>query len=145
MNSLKTEKIQLNKQARVFITKTATKNLVSESLVEKVVSFQFKDLLRAFKTYESIEISGFGKFTLSQRKAKRLKKGIEIAIERMEAECLIETSEEKKAYMRQRLQTAREGLEFLEKRIKPNEVQDLGDHRGVEESHNPPGEAEGNN
>ena len=71
MDSLKTEKIRISKQGDVFITKTATKTLTNTQLVEKVIGFHFKDLIKALSTYSSIEISGFGKFEISNNKLKR--------------------------------------------------------------------------
>lgn len=55
----------------VLITRTAIKTLQSEALVERIISFQFKDANESIKIYNEVEISGFGKFTLSTRKAKR--------------------------------------------------------------------------
>ena len=71
MDSLKTDRIRIDKQADVFINKTATKTLTSTSVVEKVMKFHFKDLIKAFAVHSSIEISGFGRFEISQNKLQR--------------------------------------------------------------------------
>lgn len=55
----------------VLITRTAIKTLQSEALVERIISFQFKDANEATKIYNEVEISGFGKFMLSARKARK--------------------------------------------------------------------------
>lgn len=57
----------------VLITKTAIKTLKSEDLVERVIMHQFKSARDAFRVHNEIEISGFGKFTISTKRL-RLKK-----------------------------------------------------------------------
>jgi nucleoid DNA-binding protein len=82
MDSLRTEKIRVNKQAEVFITKTATKTLTNPRVVDRVMNFHFRDLLKALSSYSSVEISGFGRFTMSQNKLlKKLKANIEKVVE----------------------------------------------------------------
>lgn len=118
METLRTEKIQVDKQARVFITRTALKSLTSESTVEKVISFQFKDLLRALKTYSSIEISGFGRFFISQNKLRRRLETVyrtqEAYINRLKGEM----SDSKREYTAEIVVELKEDIEYLTKRLK---------------------------
>ena len=70
MESLRTEKVQVAKQKDVFITRTAIKTLTSESIVEKVIGWHFRQVVKALKRDSEVEISGFGTFKISQRKLK---------------------------------------------------------------------------
>jgi nucleoid DNA-binding protein len=63
--------IPADKLKGVLITRTAIKTLVPEDIVEKVITFQFKDATKAMKQHEQIEISGFGKFMTSPRKIEK--------------------------------------------------------------------------
>lgn len=55
----------------ILITKTAIKEMVSEDVVEKVINFQFRDARDATYKHEQIELSGFGKFLISNNKLAR--------------------------------------------------------------------------
>jgi hypothetical protein len=54
--------------------------LYERDVIEKIILFQGKDLLKAVKECQSIEISGFGKLIMSQNK---LKKKIKMTGERL--------------------------------------------------------------
>jgi nucleoid DNA-binding protein len=67
--------IDSDKLKGVLITRTAIKALVAEDIVEKVISFQFKDLKEMTSSHEQIELGGFGKFMTSPNKiARRISK-----------------------------------------------------------------------
>lgn len=68
---LNSESIPIEKIRSVLITRTAIKLLESESNVEKVVNFQFKDMLQMMKVHHQVEMSGFGKFMISGPKVQR--------------------------------------------------------------------------
>lgn len=63
--------IPADKLKGVLITKTAIKTLIAEELVEKVISFEFKDALQALKQHHQVEISGFGRFMISPNKTAK--------------------------------------------------------------------------
>ena len=67
-NQIKPEKLSLHE---FLVRKAAVKVMQSESIVEKVISFQHKSVNQAFKTTYEIEITGFCKFRLSQPKLKK--------------------------------------------------------------------------
>jgi nucleoid DNA-binding protein len=70
---LENEFINADRIKRVLITKAAIKTLKSEQVVDKVITFQFRELLEATRKYNSVELSWFGKFILSPKKlAKRI-------------------------------------------------------------------------
>lgn len=75
------ESVPREKVSDLLITRTAIKTLTSESVVEKIISFQGKDASKAVKEYDEVEFSGFGKFLRSQKKTlkkiQRLEEGIE--------------------------------------------------------------------
>lgn len=75
--------IQADKLKGVLITKTATKTLASEDIVEKVVSFQFKEVVHFMKEHEQLEVTGFGKFLISPAKLERRRKKLEGILESM--------------------------------------------------------------
>ena len=55
-----------------FLTKKLSLKLnVSERVIDTVISNQFSSAFQATSHYNTIEISGFGKFIFSQVKAKR--------------------------------------------------------------------------
>jgi nucleoid DNA-binding protein len=59
-----------------FLIRTqAVKMMKSEKTIEAVINHQFQNALRAVKEFNSVEISGFGKFYFNMNKAvKRLAK-----------------------------------------------------------------------
>jgi hypothetical protein len=63
--------IQKDKLKQVLITRTATKTIVSEAVVEKVIFFAFAQANKAAKVNNEVEISGFGKFIFSEKKARK--------------------------------------------------------------------------
>jgi hypothetical protein len=67
----KIEIISPDKIKDVLITRTAIKLLQSESVVEKVIGFQFKDALQMTRVHHQVEISGFGKLLISGTKVKK--------------------------------------------------------------------------
>lgn len=55
-----------------LIKKLSLRLNTSARIIETVISHQFTSAFQATSTHNSIEISGFGKFTFSQVKAKNL-------------------------------------------------------------------------
>jgi len=62
----------------------AVKMMVSEAVIEEVISHQFKSAQEAMKTpdIESVEISGFGKFLFNKKKALNTMEKFKLNIER---------------------------------------------------------------
>lgn len=54
----------------VLLKKTSEKTILSEDIVEKIISFQFKEARDRMHDFNEIEISGFGKFQVSQKRLK---------------------------------------------------------------------------
>lgn len=71
----------------VLITKTAIRNLQPESVVEAVISHQFKSVLKMMKVHHQVEISGFGKYLLSPKKVSGKLKRYEKLLHNLEG-CL---------------------------------------------------------
>jgi nucleoid DNA-binding protein len=69
------DKIPNNTTVKDFFTAKVAKELeIPSSLVEKVIDFQCEDLSSAFSEFNTIEISGFGRFTYNNsRSLKKLK------------------------------------------------------------------------
>lgn len=55
----------------LLVTKTAIKTLRSETLVQKVIGFQFSQARKSFRNVGEVEISGFGRFVESPHKIRR--------------------------------------------------------------------------
>lgn len=71
------EIISPKKLRSVMITRTAIKTLLSEDVVEKIVAFQTKDALPAFKTGKEVNFEGFGRFMFNIVSARRRLKEVE--------------------------------------------------------------------
>jgi nucleoid DNA-binding protein len=145
MDSLKTEKIRISKQGDVFITKTATLTLTNPTTVEKVMNFHFRDLLKALSTYKSVEITGFGKFTLSQNKLKRRLKELYSIRER--AEKLLEEKVDCKNEedLKRRLNNVNKDIAYLEARNQEDETKSESYFRRMAQSLATPSQVEGGN
>lgn len=63
--------ISKDKLRDVLVTKTSLKTGIPVDKVDKVITFIFKDASQAFRTHNSVEISGFGVFKYSLPKMKR--------------------------------------------------------------------------
>lgn len=63
--------ISKDKLRDVLVSRTAAQLETDQSLVDKVITFIFKDAGKAFKTSNSVELSGFGVFKYSLRKLKK--------------------------------------------------------------------------
>jgi len=58
-----------------IIRKMSIKMLIPEKIIDAVVTHQFSSAINALSTNNSVEISGFGKFTFNEKKAiKKLDK-----------------------------------------------------------------------
>jgi nucleoid DNA-binding protein len=75
MNLSNNNLISKDKIKDVLLNKTAAKTNTATSEVEKLIGFVFKDASKAFRTGNSVEISGFGVFKFS---LKKLKKDVEL-------------------------------------------------------------------
>ncbi len=104
-----------------WIKETAYENDVSVEAVEKIINFQFKEINNASKVYKEIEITSFGQFLMSPRKAAKELKHREKQLENLLLREDRWKEEKVAAYQGQ--------IEFLKKKL--NEFS--GDIRGVEE------------
>jgi nucleoid DNA-binding protein len=135
MDSLKTEKIRLAKQSDVFITKTATKTLTSTEIVDKVIKFHFKDLIRAFNTYSSVEITGFGRFKISQNKLKTKLRDRERYLKTLLANQDNPRYIKGENYLESALAQLNRDITYLKERIQENETKFQQYYRRMELEH----------
>lgn len=123
MNSNNHKIIAPERLRDVLITKTAIINLQSESVVEKVISFQFKEAIQMLKIVHEVELSGFGKFMISQSKLKKRINKVELAITNVSNLLIQETtSEEKKKDLERKLRDSNVVLAYLKSKINRYEV-----------------------
>lgn len=111
-NVLPTEKVK-----DVLVTKTAIKLLRPENVIERVVAFQFKDAVAAFKEYSEVEVSGFGKFYVSESRTKKKILMYEGAIRKYNKELDSNPEEERKAFILSKIKDLEELIEYLKGKL----------------------------
>lgn len=123
-----------------LIRKLAPKMMLSEKTIEAVVNHQFQEAIKASGKYNSLEISGFGKFYFNHKKAaKQMKKWKEIKAayeKRLQDETL---TEQRRRVVGIMLGAVTQSIEDLKPKIDDSIFSDL---RGVEEQPAPSREAE---
>lgn len=55
----------------ILLTKTALDTGQTKEVVEKVISFQFRDVLKMLREVKEVEITGLGKFMISNSKLRK--------------------------------------------------------------------------
>lgn len=102
----------------ILITKTAIKELVSEDIIDKVISFQFKDFRDMVHEHDQIEITGFGKFLVSPNKVAKKMVIMEATIKKYQTRLneQPDASEKKKENWTYKLTTATQAIEDLKTR-----------------------------
>lgn len=109
-----------------FLKETAEELGMPESVVEKIIDFQFKHLAQATKTANSIEIAAIGTFTMSFVRMRRRIRELEKILENLHAQ---EPKNELK------IATTQAKLDILKERIKTenNETKPKRNTRGTEQ------------
>lgn len=112
-----------------IIRKMAVKMMISEKVLDAVVSHQFSSANAAMKDNDSLEISGFGKFLFNRKKAQKLMEKFESqkALFSSKLEDL-SLSEKKRASLELKLQIALDNIADLKPKL-----YDITDLRGMEE------------
>ena len=113
-----------------IIKKMAISMVVSEKIIDSVVTHQFDSANDAVNTYKSVEISGFGKFYFNEKKAlaqynKFL--GIKSTYEKMMLEDMTDVK-------RNALELKMKIIESSIKSLKPKINEPGTNNRGMEES-----------
>lgn len=119
----------------------AVKMMVSEKLIDAVVSHQFQEANRALVSNDSIEISGFGKFFFNKKKA--IKKMETLLSKQREFERQIENtslSEQKRSSAKVKLSNVLLDIEYLKPKLYDKLCTDL---RGMEEQADSTSQAQG--
>lgn len=108
-----------------LIKNTAEQLGQPEDVVGRVVSWSFKDANKALKLYSEVEISGWGKFILSQAKLRKRIERMEKSLITLENSDDVQTNEEK-------IEGMRKSLEYFYSKLKTNENngQDIQGHMG---------------
>lgn len=101
-----------------LIQKIAKENNLHVDTVEKVISFAGRKTHQAFKSNNSVELSGFGTFKISLPKIRRKIKGLEKLIQDTENSLLQEDLDSKTRERREdKLNTHKTKLEILKERM----------------------------
>lgn len=108
----------------VLITRTAIKTLVAEDIVEQIISFQFKDVKELVRSYNEVEISGFGKFLVSAAKLRKKIAKLNLVIASIEKKLEEEEKQggiplKKKEYWLDHIEKLKGILEFLNTKKDP--------------------------
>lgn len=104
--------IPADKVNDVLLTRTAIKTLKPEYVVQKIISFQFKDAREATKRVSDIEISGFGKLIRSEVKTRKKKVVLERTLNSLLGK-LETASGEKRTSLEQRLEGVKKAINTL--------------------------------
>lgn len=99
-----------------LVRKIAVKNMLSETVVEKILSHEKKSINSAFKVKNEVEISGFGKFNISQVKLAKKIKNVEKILERLKAKLILLPGDEDVVA---KIEFSNRELEYFRARIKP--------------------------
>lgn len=118
MSTSKAEVIAPEKLKDVLITRTAIRTLKPESVVEKVISHQFKGARDAVKVHAQVEISGFGKFLLSQPKLIKKILRHEQLLEACKEAQGHATTERRRSSLQQKINVLTDDLTFLRSKRK---------------------------
>jgi nucleoid DNA-binding protein len=101
-----------------FIKKTSLKLKQSERIVELVISNQFTSLFQATSTHNSIELSGFGKFTFLQKKAHRQMDKYESQLKAFEEKLSTSSTPEEQKNLQMRINTVNKNIEHLKPKLR---------------------------
>jgi nucleoid DNA-binding protein len=105
----------------IIIKQIAADKVIAEKIIDKVVSHQFDSALKATVLYNSVELSGFGKFSFSQKKAlKQMTKYNEQIVSYTEKLNSSE-SEAEKRNLNMRIASTLYNIEVLKPKIKSDE------------------------
>lgn len=125
-----------------LVRKTSVKKMLPENIVSAIIDDAFKGANEATQSNNEVEISGLGKFMLSEKKAKD---GLE-SMTKIKAAYLIklqtETDEIKRKNLLKRVASADETIEYLERKLEKSNDKRISDNRRMEESSNTPKETE---
>lgn len=123
-----------------LIRRMAPKMMLSEKVLDAVITHQFSSAHEALSNSKSVEISGFGKFFFNEKKAHKLLEKFESQKELFEKRVVNqELPEAKRRSAELQLQMAINGITDLKPRIHETSFSDL---RGVEEQSASPEGAE---
>ena len=117
-----------------IIRKMSIKMLIPEKTIDSVITHQFSSAITALNTNNSVEISGFGKFTFNEKKAiKKLEKYymFKDTFERTLADS--NASEQRKRSAQTKLDNIIIAINTLKTKINESK----SDIRGMEEPSNP--------
>jgi len=105
----------------IIIKQIAADKVIAEKIIDKVVSHQFDSALKATVLYNSVELSGFGKFSFSQKKAlKQMTKYNEQIVSYTE-KLNKSVSEAEKRNLNMRIASTLSNIEVLKPKIKSDE------------------------
>jgi len=113
MITSKVEVVAPEKLKDVLITRTAIRTLKSEAAVEKVISHQFRSARDAMRVYAEVEISGFGKYLLSQSKLRRKILRQEEMLRLCQEALKRSTTDRRTSSLQQKINSLTEDLAFL--------------------------------
>jgi len=101
-----------------LIRKMAVDMMISEKTLEIVINHQFGSALDALSKYRTVELSGFGKFVLTQKRVDRAMKKYSSQMEVLNNELAKEdVTEQKRKQVTATMNTVENNINALNKRI----------------------------
>ena len=114
-----------------IIRKMSIKLNTSEKIIESVVNHQFQSATIAFNDQKSVELSGFGKFLLNEKKAVKKMETMFIQKQVLEQTIIDETATDRKRKASEvKLESLLQAIEILKPKIQYESKSDI---RGLEE------------
>lgn len=102
--------------SELFVKRTSAKLSVPEDVVETIINHQWKSAKEAAHNVNQIEISGVGKFFVSEAKTKKKINKLE-DIKKAYLKALDKTDEKKVETIRMKLKSVEQSLEELNKKL----------------------------
>lgn len=99
-----------------LVRKIAVKNMLSETVVDKILSHEKKSINSAFKVKNEVEVSGFGKFSISQVKLAKKIRNAEKILERLHAKLILLPGDED---LLAKVEFTHRELDYYRARVKP--------------------------
>jgi nucleoid DNA-binding protein len=105
----------------IIIKQIAADKVIAEKIIDKVVSHQFDSALKATVLYNSVELSGFGKFSFSQKKAVKQMTKYNEQIKYYTEQLNADKSEAEKRNLNMRIASTLSNIEVLKPKIKSDD------------------------
>lgn len=102
---------------KIAVNKVCDK-LISERVIDKVISHQFEEVFIATSIHNTIEISGFGKFSFNEKKAHKIMEKYETQKENYTKQLNNATSEQEVRNLGMKIKTTEDNIAHLKPKLR---------------------------